>query len=356
MALLWADIPSGDTGLYGTTAAYMLDGIYAEVNGTTTLVDDPDANITGNVVLTSGGYIRYVLPSAQNTVGIAGRYWLPNIPVSDAARPAIQQWRDGSNLLKLAIFVSTTGSLQVYRDVDNTTGVGTLIGATSGPVMVAQSWRHVETKVLWSTTVGTVEIRIEGVVVLSLTNVNTGAANYAQVIWGAKYSLLAVSQDVYIKDVVLWDGSGSENNDFLGPCGVYRLPMNADVSSGWTPTTGTDDYPMVDEAPPDDADYIYAGESPIPAASIMNPSNLPSDIVAVRGVISVARFQKSDGGDGSAQVSMSPNGTDWDAGADNAISTSFSYYRDVSEVSPDTAVPWTPVEVNAMQVRLNRTV
>lgn len=355
MAGLLADIPSADTGRYGTTVSYMTNGIWAQTTGVS-LVDDPDPTITGNVLLFSNGQARYVLPSAQNTVGLGCRLWMDDLPVTDANRPAILQYRDVSNNLTLSIRVSTTGSLQVYRDVDYTTGVGTLIGATTGPVLTANAWRHIEAKVLWSTTVGTVTIRVEGVEVLALTGVNTGAANYAQVSFGVNYSLIAVSYDAYFKDVTVWDGSGSENNDFLGPCGVYRLTPNADVSSGWSRTSGSTDYGLVDEAPPNDAGYIYAGESPIPAPSIMEFTSLPADIVGVRFLQSAARLQKSDGGDGSEQTSLSPNGTDWDDGTDNAISTAFSYYLDVSEVSPDTAAPWTPTEVNAVQGKLNRTV
>lgn len=355
MTLVFADIPSADTGRYGTTKARMLDGIYAEYQGNFTLAEDPDPTITGNVMNFDNAMIRYVYPATNATMGIATRIWLNNIPTLNSYRPAIHQYRDGSNLVKLAIFVSPTGSLQVYRDIDPTSGAGTLIGATSGPVMVAQSWRHVESKVFWSTTVGTVEVRIEGRVVLDLTGVNTGSATYAQVGIGVVYSIVSTPQILSMKDVVFWNGDGSVNNDFIGPCGVYRLTPNADVSSGWSRTSGATDYGLVDEAPPDDADYIYAGESPIPAASIMSLTDLPPDIISIRGVISTARAEKSDGGDGDMQVSMSPNGTDWDAGADNAMSTAFSYYYDVSEISPDTAAAWTPVEVNAMEVKLNRT-
>lgn len=355
MTLMWADIPSGDVGLYGTTTAYMLDGVWAELTTNVTLIEDPDPNITGNVLHFGSGRARYVFPAgAVATAGTGTRVWLDNIPTSDAARPGIHQYRDGSNNVRLVILVSPTGAIQVYRDCDATSGVGTLVGATAGPVMVAQSWRHIESKVLWSTTVGTVEVRIEGVVVLNLTGVNTGAANYSQVAIGTSFSLAGVSTTLSIKDVTFWNGSGSENNTFFGPCGVYDLPPDADVSSGWSRTSGSTDFGLVDEAPPNDAGYIYAGTPP-PAPSIMNPSNLPADIVGVRGVISVARAEKSDGGDGKMQVSMSPNGTDWDDGADNAISTAFQYYYDVSEVSPDTLDPWTPTEVNGMQIKLNRT-
>ena len=361
MALLWADIPSGDTGIYGTTTSYMLSGVWAELGGgTVSLDEDPDPTITGNV-LTFGdgitaGYARFVNPGgAQNTAGIATRLWMNSLPNTDARRPWIHQFRDVSNNLRLGIRVSTTGTIQVYRDVAFLTDIGTLIGETTGPVLTAQAWRHVETKVLWSTTVGTVTIKVEGVEVLALTGVNTGAGNYAQFCIGVSAtSVTTVNFAGSMKDVVFWDGTGSQNNDFLGPVGVYWRQPNADISSGWARTSGSTDYGLVDESPPVDAGYIYADDTP-PAASIMGMEALPADVVAIRGIISVARAQKSDGGDGNMQVSLSPNGTDWDTGADNAISTAFTYYLDVSEVSPDTAAPWTPVEVDSLEIRLNRT-
>lgn len=355
MTIRWADFPSGDTGLYGTTTSLMLSGIWAETSSGTSITEDPDPNITGNVLLCNGSRCRYVLPSAQNTAGIASRVYLPSIPSTTATRPAIHQFRDVSNNLRLAIVVTPTGALEAYRDVDGVTGIGTLIGGTTGPVLTAQAWRHVETKVLWSTTVGTVTIKVEGVEVLALTGVNTGAGNYAQLAVGVSYNAVAVSFLTYFKDIVFWDGSGSVNNDFLSTVGVYYLRPTADVSSGWTPTSGTSDWDLLDESPPDDAGYIYAGDPP-PAPSILNVEELPADIVGVRAILPVARAAKSDSGDGNLQMSVSPNGTDWDDGADNAVSTAFTYYYDVSEVSPDTTAPWTPVEVNALEFELNRTV
>jgi len=352
MSLIWADIPSGSNGLYGGNINYMFDGIWSA--GGASLVDDPDPNITG-YVLQFGSSMRYALPAGPtNTVGIASRVYIPSLPALDNQRPAIHQFRDISNNPRLVVLVATTGALQVYRDCDATTGVGTLIGQTAAPVITANSWRHVETKVVWGTTTGEVEIRVEGVTKLHLTNVNTGAGNYAQVAIGNSYSLTGVLLTSYAKDIVFWDTAGSENNDFLGSVGVYFQPPNADVSSGWSRSSGSTDYGLVDEAPPNDAGYIYAG-TPAPSPSIMNVEPLPADVVAIRGFFPIGRSEKTDGGDGKLQMSVSPNGTDWDDGADNPQSTAFTYYYDVSEVSPDTTDPWTVVEFSTLQFKFNRT-
>ncbi|MGE0666906.1 MAG: hypothetical protein AB7O49_10160 [Sphingomonadales bacterium] len=360
MSLLWADIPSGSEGLYGGVKAYMTNGIWAELQGSAVeLIEDPDPNITGKVLSFglldggAGGATRYLLPGAVSTAGIATRIWLNNIPASAGSVPFIHQYRNSLNVITVFIIVNTAGGIGAYS-YDGATS--TLLGQTAGPVITANAWRHVESKVFFDNSAGTVEVRVEGVVVLDLDTLDTGSAQCAQVAIGTQPNFgPSFIMPTGMKDVIFWDGLGSQNNNFFGPLGVYCLRPNADVSSGWSRTSGSTDWELLDEAPPDDAGYIYAGDPP-PAPAIVGVTNLPDDIVSVRGVISVVRAEKSDGGDGNLQVSMSPNGTDWDDGADNPMSTAFTYYYDVSEVSPDTTDPWTPVEVNAMEVKLNRTV
>lgn len=353
MSVQWADIPSGDVGIYGATVGYMTNGIWASLGGGVSLVDDPDPNITGNVLQIGNAQARFVLSATQTVVGLAARIWMPGLPIG--SMPAIFQWRDVSNNLVLAVLVTTTGALRVVRDVNNANGAYTTVGETAGPVVTANAWRHVEVWATHSTTVGEIAIRVEGREVLNLTGVNTGAAPYAQIVYGVNYSLITISYTMYFKDLVIADGNGTENNSFLGTVGVYRRQPNNDVSNGWSLSSGLLAYELVDEAPPVDAGYIYAGESPIPAPAIMNLEMLPPDIVSIRAILPFARVQKSDGGDGSFEMSLSPNGTDWDTGADHAASTAFTYYWDVSEVSPATASPWTPGEFATIEYQINRT-
>src|SRR3546814_7160948 len=71
---------------------------------------------------------------------------------------------------------------------------------------------------LFRSTVGTVEVRVEGVTVLDLSGLdtlNSADATVAQVALGSRI-VSSVATTPYYKDFVLWDGSGSANNDFLG--------------------------------------------------------------------------------------------------------------------------------------------
>lgn len=353
MSLVWADFPSGQTGLYGTTTSVMDDGLYASVSGDASLGEDPDPNVTGNVLIVSRGAangvgqkLRFILPSAQATFGMAARIWLPSLP-SDNARPPFFRFEDGANAEIFRIEPTTTGALTVYYAGGNST--------TASPVMVANSWQHIEVKVTISATVGTIEVRREGVPVLELTGLNTGTANAEQCSICSRNngSTLQTPSTYYVKDWVIWDGSGSLNNDFFGSVLVYSLLTNSDVSLNWTPSTGATGFDLIDEAPPVDTDYIEAPD-PAPAAAVMGLTNLPADVTSVRGLITIARAAKTDGGDGNLQVSLISNAVTG-SGTDRAITTAYSYYRDVFETDPDTSAAWTPVAVDAIDIQFDRT-
>lgn len=353
MSLLWADFPSGQTGLYRTTTANMLNGLYAEVSAT--LIEDPDLGTTGNVTLYSGtstSILRKVLPASLSTIGFGFRIWMPSLPTSSPVGvPRLIQYRNTSNQDLLTITVETDGRISAYRGGT----LGTLLGTSTSPALVANAWQSVEIKSFLDAASGTVEIRVEGIEVLNLTGQNTlgGTGPCTQIVQGKSGSNPAVNP-FYAKDWVVWDTAGSINNDFFGSVSVYSLLTDGDVSLNWTPSTGTTGWDLLNESPPDDADYISADDAP-PAAAVMSLTNLPADVTSVRGLIAIARSMKTDGGDGNLQVSMVSNGTPGN-GSDRPITTAFTYWFDVFETDPDTSAAWTPVAVDAANIQFDRTV
>lgn len=358
MSLLWCDIPDRSLGLYDDSEAPMTEGLYAERRGN--LVDDPDPNIgsSGKVFDLVGGtaafpgIMRWVLPAPRGEVGMGCRVWLENVPLSFDSAPDFMSYRDAGNTEIFTFIVTSTGAIQALRGSRDS---GTVVGTSAQDLIPAKSWRHVETEVIFSTTVGEARVWVEGVLVLELTGINTTSTgnDCAQVAFKNKPSNTTVYTTTYVKDLFIRDGLGTANNGQIGPCTVYYRPPTSDVSSGWT-STGASDFGVVDESPPNDTDYISADDT-LPAPSIMEMDDLPGDVVAIRGIVTVARALKTDSGDGNLQVSLSPNGIDWDTGADNAVSTTESYYHDVSELSPDTGAAWTPTEFNSARIRLDRT-
>lgn len=351
MSILWADIPSGSQGLYGSDHSLMLDGLYAEV--AMTLGDDPDGTIgaNGRVLRSWGGtntYLRRVLGGAFTTVGMGFRQWLFGLPTTSARAPNYQLV-NGSNTVVATLQVNTDGTLRLYK---GSHFYGTLLAQTAAPVIVANAWQHIE----WWHTVdpvnGRSEVRIDGASAVIDFSGNTDLDGMTL----NQFRIYSTGDPTgfALKDIFAANGEGTENNDFVGPCGVYWLPPEADISSGWSRTTGATDYEILDTTPPNDANYIYAGQGPIPAPAIVGCASLPDDIVGVRAVLPIMRARKSDGGDATVQMSLL-SGADSDPGGVRAISTAFTYWFDVSETDPSTLAPWTPAAVNAVQLQFNRT-
>lgn len=355
MSLEWCD----DFGSYGSTESFMLDGLYSEAS-LVQLVTDPDPSGSGAIVsfFPPEAILRWALDTgAITTVGAAARFYVPSLPNTGARRINLFCLKDVGNSHQVTITLNTTGSITAYRgDNSDATVPGTALGSTTGPVLSAAGWHHVEVKALASQTVGTVEVRVNGTAVLTLTGLDTCATA------NVEFSQIAIESnstggsatDFYIKDLVIWNLNGSVNNTFFGTVFVTPITPTSDTSLNWTPSTGSTGFNLIDETPPnDDTDYISAADPP-PAAAQFGMSNLPADVTSVRALMTMVRARKTDGGDGNLQVSLISNGATGN-GANRAITSAYTYWYDIFETDPATASTWTPTAVDAVTLKINRT-
>jgi hypothetical protein len=354
--LQWADT----FNRYGTDASLLLNGAWIENHGTGTLVADPDVSSAAKVYKANAGFadapapfgLRYALASNQPTVGIAGKLWMSQIPSDTGNATPGFDWRDVSNNIICRITVNLVGGIAAYN------AVGTKIGETSVPVLTANSWNHIEAKVLRSATVGTLEVRVNGQAAqLALTGLNLGAVDFAQVNIGGYHAAAGPGGTFcipYWKDVIIWDGTGTYNNNFMGTCSVIDIDVDSDVALGWTPSAGGVGWSILDNNPPtDDAAYIAAA-----AAALTNTfglQDLPADVTTVRGGVIINRSRKIDGGDGNVQAGLI-SGASTGLGADRPVTVAYTYWKDVFEVDPNTGVPFIPANFNLAKLKLTRTV
>ena len=362
MAVIWADFPSGAHGLYGTTASYMLNGIWAALEGfspSVTIVADPDP------LVGSAGYVlktyavssgeqesraRFALPNPAATEGIGLHLWMDSLPPDNVSCPYIS-FRDAGNSVLFSVRILSNGSMEV-RSTDRSTG--TLLAATTGPVVTANAYNHIEIKGTSNATTGAVEIRVNGVTKVSATGLNTGTGPIAQIGLGSYGYHISTGCTPYWKDIVFWDTSGSYANDFLGSVSVFQLDLDGDVSlGGWTPSTGVTGYDLLDETPPNDADYIAADATP-PAAASFTFGDLPIDVTSVTAVLPIIRAQKTDGGDCDLQTGLI-SGVSTQLQTNRPITTAFTYWWDVSHTDPATAAAWLPSAVDAATLQIDRT-
>jgi hypothetical protein len=454
----------------------------------TFVVADPDSNNLGGacvrVAVSPSTFVpnafRIALPTVvTGTLGVACRQWFNALPGTANERPTIIGFQRSNLEYLVYADLRENGSIRIFGRVGGTNNVE--VANSVNPLVGPSSWNHYE--MVHNVGTGAGSFYINGVQKLTWSGIDTGF-NIENVNFSANKNLPAnptVYQ--YIKDLVIWDGTGTQNNSVMGTVLVKRLRPNADDTlGGWTPSYGSSghnlvrdsipfnhliatgtpntsnniridntyyrfttgnvnagtpagtssnpwlvnrgsnaeqalsnlrkainasgipgtDYStaltahptieadgvsadrlsvapkdgtssaftfaendanlswlstsnMITDGRPNDLTYMSAADSPLPSPMRFEMEDLPPDITSVRALISVTRHRKIDGGDGNVQTALSPNGTNWDNGADRPITTAFQYDFDVSEVSPVTSLPWTPVEVDNLKLRIDRT-
>jgi len=110
----------------------------------------------------------------------------------------------------------------------------------------ANRWYYFEIKVYHHNTAGTIEMRINGETVYSVTGKDTIYSSYDG---GSAYCLYSVEDLTAYDDIYICDGSGTDNNDFLGPIKVETLrPDGDDGTQNWSPSSGSNHYELVNSS------------------------------------------------------------------------------------------------------------
>lgn len=341
---------------FGTDATQLTAGIFAEATGVSVANSAPTApdGTTSFLKFASNGLIRRNFGAAKTTVGFACRWYVPNQPtVNDRVCPMV--FRDASNVPHLTIVQQTTGALAVKRGLAG----GTQLGVTADGVIPSASWTHIEAKVTISDTVGAVEIRVNGVTVLNLSGVdtaNTALIETSQIAQG--FPTGAPGSLPCSTDWVAWDTDTSQAYnavaDFVGDKQVFwQAPASDTIEADWTKSTGTVGYVLIDEAPPNTTDYVIA--TGVGDKSNFGVAGLPAGVVLITAVEVVAKSIKTDAGTGTMRLNVVAGGVEQN-GAAKPQTTTYTYYSSGPVArNPQTLAPWTPSEVNAMQLGLERT-
>lgn len=215
-----------------------------------------------------------------------------------------------------------------------------------------KTWCYFEIKVKHSNTVGTVDIKINGVNVLSASNIDTQNTANAHIdrlnIGGGGSGYL---HDNYVDDLYILDGSGSAPyNDFLGDVRIEALlPSGNGNSSGMTGSDGNqvDNYLLVDDDPVVTTDYVESATQGHKDTYAMG--NLASTNVSVYGVQVSLVVQKDNTGSKYLRPVVRSGSTDYN-GTSVALNTSWEGIHEIWEQDPNTSANWTPTNVNAVEV------
>ncbi len=265
----------------------------------------------------------------------------------------------------VTITSETDGSIKAYRGDTS----GTLLGQSSPGVLnkVTSTYQWVELKAVLHGSSGAVIVRVDENVVLSLTGINTKNGGTKTVF--DSFDVLRGTMD----DLILCNGAGSVNNDFLGTRKVWGTYAKANgTHSAMTNSAGTsiNNYTYVNDGFPtsDTSDYvdgINTGDKDTYALyQISNPSDFTPDAPAGNSVAAVtvwALAEKSDAGARSLDAVALLSGTESDtamlpgqqanAGLLNGV---FGWQYAVIEAKPGGGA-WTVSDVDSSEFGIKAT-
>lgn len=352
---------------YGTTPNggrdAMLAGVWSEFNLKSTFpsVSSAQSRTSGfslafgqnNLNNSSEYFARRALGAALTQFGFGAGIYMTNLPtVSDALGV---RFSDAANVATITMSYQSDGSIQIYRGVP----VSGVLLATSGQVLTAQAWNHVEIFVSHSATVGAVEVRVNGVTVINVTGANTGATTSAQFrignIHGVSDPVYKAIPQHYWDDLFCWDTTGPRNNTFLGPQKVVLNKISADTEvADWAVTGAASGAAAISEIPPDgDTSYISAMTPGETSEFTVEP--LDENVVSITAIYLPAMMRQSQPGSTWVQQSI-VSGADVADGLDRPITEAYTYWADVIETDPDTGAAWTREAYNASRRRFVKTI
>jgi hypothetical protein len=198
--------------------------------------------------------------------------------------------------------VNSANEVRLYRG-------NTSIATSNGVDIQPDTWYYLEVKVYCDSSSGTCNVRLDENEVISFSGNTHHRATAGYDFYSTVLFYPAAPDVLYIDDLYICDGSGSDNNDFLGTCNVETISPSADASGNWTPSTGADMYAVVDEA---EAGSDYISETTTGNQALFELENLSTSGTVVGAMITCeseisgnlnkyAKFLTQNGSGGSIQ-------------------------------------------------------
>jgi hypothetical protein len=230
------------------------------------------------------------------------------------------------------------------------------IGTTATGLLTVGSWNYIELKTTIHDTTGIVVLKVNGVQVLNLTNVDTkdsSVTTTASLRLGAGVAgnLPTVLSNAW-DDVYIADATGTVNNDFIGDVIVEHLRPVSDDTAQWlgSDANSVNNWDLVDEAGTfNGADYVAS--STVGQRDLYTSTSSTKPITApVAGVVAVAVAMKTDAGTRTVKLDIKEgSGGTVRASADLGLPTTFGEIRAVFDRKGD-GTAWTVADVNNLRM------
>lgn len=303
----------------------------------------------GSPCMKTTGTGGYVIASVRGspTELIVGVAYKPTAVDIGTNRP-IRLMENGTDHVCLGH--NAAGAIVVYRST-------TSIATSAVGVISAGAWHYIELRAKMSDTVGEVEVRVNGVLVLTATgspaaldtlNGGTGAINLVG-LYGSN-----TGGAIWFGDLVIMDTTGSRNNDFLGDVRVeaYRANGNGTTSDfDGSDGDSTNNYLLVDDTTPDTGSpSTYVESSTVGDVDLYDMQSMSHNPDSIFAVQIVGVLSKVGDGSRSANLVTRRSGTNYTTPA-VALPDGYRGVTAIVETDPAAASPndWTQTNLNAAE-------
>lgn len=323
---------------YTTVAQFALK--YNETASSTYMAMDAGRRSGSNAVrlYSSSGYVSKALDD-QSTWIVGAAIKIGGMPSNNSA---LFQFRDNTGSAQDSVCVTGSGNIALVRGLSS----GTVL-ATSANALAVGSWNYIEARLTIADSGGTFEVRVNGEVWVTYTGDTKSSTTLST---ASSIRLYGLTPAVYawFDDFYICDGTGSQNNGYLGDARVDTIfPSGAGASAQFTPTGSANNWKNVDDPSPDDDTSYNAGDTAgqIDSFAFTDLVSLNSTIFGVQENI-VAR--KDDAGTRVLRGVTRVDSVNYE-GADMALTDSYLDCRQIWEKNPATAASWSESDINAAE-------
>lgn len=241
---------------------------------------------------------------------------------------------------QITIQIFSDGHLRFWRG--NIT-FGTILGSSASNVIQANVQHHFYFKFVISSTVGTIDWKVDGVSQFSLSPQNTSNQGNPEL---TQLDLYQNGGSLTWSEIALASASG----DITGQPRVQAIfPRAAGNYAAWTVTGGGGvSWTAVSETTPDDdTSYIASATVGQRASALYTP--LLAAATTILAVAVVPRTRKDDAAARVVGTFVRAAAVDYDFVTTHTVGASYGYNQDVMPTNPATGIAWTVAEVNALE-------
>ncbi len=256
-------------------------------------------------------------------------------------------------------YVETGADEQCHIEIESASGTGFRFLIKRGATTIATSsyydfgvWHYFEFKFTVRTgTNGAYELRHNGVLDVSGTSVNMADdATDGWDVFAQRFSS-AGNQLLHVDDLYILNGTGSVNNDFLGPSIVEGLLPNADgTTTTWTQNGAGDHYTSVDDSSSTTDDTGTGGT--IGSDTNGNKDTFDfEDLTEITGNIHAVQLgtQMAMASAGTRTVKTKyrdPDTTEVDGASHVVDSTTYDEFTEVFDTNPNGSTAWDVADID----------